>query len=243
LIRITIFFVAALILVLGTSPLVIAQDSFPGNKNLNYGPDPIGIGKNATTAYQFTIHLHNGYDNTAIVKDVIPAEFDITDLSAFCGVAESKAPGKSEGKGNPYKLQPDIIIWNLDGCDSNIGQSLEVTIQTDENPGHAKRGIDFFEPTECGPLFLNDGAVMIDPETFEDVTEPSNSLSVATCLDESDTGDGCVDGDNDGWSVDCGDCDDSVGAINPGAEEICGDLIDNNCDGYIDEGCLPAIPG
>ena len=241
-IRITIFFVAALILVLGTSPLVNAQDPFPGSKIFDSGPNPIGIGKNATTAYQLTIWLNSGYDNTAIVKDVIPAEFDITDLSALCGVAESKAPGKSAGKGNPYKLQPDIIIWDLSDCDNSGSNSLTVTFQTSNNPGHAKRDINFFEPTECGPLFLNDGAVMIDPETFEDVTEPSNSLFVATCLDESDPD--CVDADNDGWSVDCGDCDDSERAINPGAGEICGDGIDNNCDGYIDEDCSsPAVPG
>ena len=240
-IRITIFFVAALILVLGTSPLINAQDSFPGNKDFDSGPDPIGIGKNATTEYRFTIDLDANFDNTAIVKDVVPAEFDVTGLLVSCGSAATKAPGKSEGKGNPYKLHPDIIIWNLDGCDSSISQSLEVTIQTDENPGHAKRGIDFFEPTECGPLYLNDGAVIIDGETFEP-TEPSNSLFVATCLDESDPD--CVDADNDGWSVDCGDCDDSDEAINPGAVEICSDEIDNNCDGYINEDCSsPAIPG
>ena len=98
-IRITIFFVAALILVLGTSPLVIAQDSFPGNKIFDSGPDPIGIGKNATTEYRFTIYLYANFDNTAIVKDVVPAEFDVTGLSASCGSVTTKEPGKSEGKG------------------------------------------------------------------------------------------------------------------------------------------------
>jgi len=242
-IRITIFFVAALILVLGTSPLVNAQD-FPGNKNLNSGLDPVGTGKSVLTPYQFTITLDaNEFENTAIVKDVIPAEFDVTDLSATCGRAFSKAPGKSEGKGNQYKLQPDIVIWDLSGCVNSESQSLTVTFQTSNNPGHAKRDIDFFEPTECGPLYLNDGAVMIDPNTFEAVTEPSNSLVVATCLEEGT--EGCADEDNDGWSIDCEDCDDYDEAINPGAEEICGDRIDNNCDGYIDEGCSssPAIPG
>jgi len=54
-------------------------------------------------------------------------------------------------------------------------------------------------------------------------------------------GAGCSDDlDGDGYIAEsCGgnDCNDDNGSINPGADEICGDLIDNNCDGTIDEGC------
>ncbi|MEA1922677.1 MAG: DUF1566 domain-containing protein, partial [Pseudomonadota bacterium] len=38
-----------------------------------------------------------------------------------------------------------------------------------------------------------------------------------------------------------GDCNDSIAAINPGATEICGDGVDNNCNGEIDEGCCAEI--
>ncbi len=37
------------------------------------------------------------------------------------------------------------------------------------------------------------------------------------------------DDDGDGWTVGMGDCDDSDANINPGAEEICGNNIDENC--------------
>jgi hypothetical protein len=53
-----------------------------------------------------------------------------------------------------------------------------------------------------------------------------------------------VDADEDGWveadneCVPGGDCDDADPAVNPGAEEVCGDEIDNNCDGEIDEDCI-----
>lgn len=43
------------------------------------------------------------------------------------------------------------------------------------------------------------------------------------------------DFDNDGYSLNQGDCDDTNASINPGASEI-EDGIDNDCDGEIDEG-------
>lgn len=35
------------------------------------------------------------------------------------------------------------------------------------------------------------------------------------------------------------DCNDNVAAINPGATEVCGDEMDNNCNGEVDEDCTP----
>jgi hypothetical protein len=41
------------------------------------------------------------------------------------------------------------------------------------------------------------------------------------------------DVDGDGWTVNEGDCDDTDPAIHPDAEEVDGDLVDDNCDGTL----------
>lgn len=43
-----------------------------------------------------------------------------------------------------------------------------------------------------------------------------------------------TDDDGDGWTEDEGDCDDGDGGVFPGAEEICNDGVDDDCDGVSD---------
>jgi len=45
-----------------------------------------------------------------------------------------------------------------------------------------------------------------------------------------------TDNDKDGYTIDV-DCNDNNSLVHPGADEICGNSIDENCDG-IDEGCV-----
>ncbi len=46
-----------------------------------------------------------------------------------------------------------------------------------------------------------------------------------------------TDHDGDGWTRCEGDCNDWDAAVNPGASENCGNEIDDDCDGTINEGC------
>lgn len=44
-----------------------------------------------------------------------------------------------------------------------------------------------------------------------------------------------LDVDSDGFSLAMGDCNDSAASIHPGATEIVGNLVDDDCDGLADE--------
>ncbi len=49
-----------------------------------------------------------------------------------------------------------------------------------------------------------------------------------------------ADGDGVPW---CNDCDDGNAAAHPAAPEICGNHVDDNCDGVVDENCPGETPG
>ena len=50
---------------------------------------------------------------------------------------------------------------------------------------------------------------------------------------------GCRDDDDDGWTTCSGDCNDNDFSINPNGDEICGNHIDEDCDGKTDENTPP----
>jgi hypothetical protein len=46
---------------------------------------------------------------------------------------------------------------------------------------------------------------------------------------------GSIDADADGWSVNAGDCDDADGSVHPGTVDLCGNAVDDDCSGFVDD--------
>ncbi|MFH1469395.1 MAG: MopE-related protein [Pseudomonadota bacterium] len=57
---------------------------------------------------------------------------------------------------------------------------------------------------------------------------------------DTDTDTGPLDADGDGWTVAGGDCDDGLAEVHPGAEEVCNNGLDDDCDGDPEDCALPA---
>jgi hypothetical protein len=86
------------------------------------------------------------------------------------------------------------------------------------------------EPGQCEDGADNDGDGYYDCEDNDCFTSPA-------CTGEVDTGDpvedGDIDGDNDGFTPNEGDCDDDDKKIHPDADEKCNN-VDDDCDGTKD---------
>ncbi|PKN57860.1 MAG: hypothetical protein CVU56_08810 [Deltaproteobacteria bacterium HGW-Deltaproteobacteria-14] len=105
-------------------------------------------------------------------------------------------------------------------CDANCDQSVDFCDVADaDGDGYTTTGGDC---DDSDPLIHPNA-----PERCGDGVDQDCFAGDLAC-------DGLTDQDGDGWPVEV-DCDDTVGAINPGAVEVC-DGVDNDCDGLIDEG-------
>lgn len=100
------------------------------------------------------------------------------------------------------------------------------------------------EGGECGPVDCEDNDTSINPgaeEICEDGLDNDCDGSVDEGCDVT-----CPDADEDGYQdAACGgtDCNDNDVTINPGSAEICGNDIDENCNGASDDSCLTCLDG
>lgn len=101
------------------------------------------------------------------------------------------------------------------------------------------------DPRPCAPgerRCLSEGIAQIcfeDGSIREEECAPDEFCEDGFCLDASPE---CRDNDRDGYGRGCRrgeDCNDRDPLINPGMPEFCGNRLDDNCDGAIDERCPP----
>ncbi len=133
-------------------------------------------------------------------------------------------------------------LWNQNGkCPPEVMAQVEVSLLdcTDsDGDGH-----DAYDPLDCP---TGDDCDDSDPEVHPGIAEVCDNQVDDDCNGLTDTDDPecqCIDGDSDGYGDPASnactylqfDCDDSNGDVHPGAQEICDNGIDDNCDGRTDD--------
>jgi hypothetical protein len=149
---------------------------------------------------------------------------------------------------NDAAVNPGAIESCTDGIDNNCNSLIDDADPSAENCPVTQPPVssctdadnDGFnvEGSTCGPVDCNDDDPLINPDASEDcidgVDNNCNGLVDASDPNAQACPAGCTDIDLDGYAIEgggCGpiDCNDSNPAINPGATDICGDSIDQDC--------------
>jgi hypothetical protein len=201
----------------------------PDELDLSGAPDGqidlvVEVGQDITTAYDYTITYVPEDDTDVVVVDTTPAEWVVTQIESEevdvdqCGESDIAVGGSVvvfKGGKPGKKCQGGTHIW-WTPVPTDPVSTLLVDVTTRLNPGHGKRAIEFYSPTSCGPLYLNDGAAVYEADEngapimkdeFGDPIPPlfeSNALCLAAVEDVDEDGilvrDGTGDEDGDGYT-------------------------------------------
>ncbi len=132
-----------------------------------------------------------------------------------------------------------------DGVDNDCDGQVDEDDAVDAQTWYADSDGDGFGDPSTGVHQCDAPAGDVTDNTDCDDSDASVHLQMQGYADQD--GDGfttggvqtlCTDGSLPAGYVDtqhAGDCDDSDDAVNPAADEVCGDSIDNDCDGQVDD--------
>ena len=137
-----------------------------------------------------------------------------SDGAASDGGADGGADGAGDGgDGGDTGCEELPFYVDADGDGYGVGEPV---LACEAPEGHA--------PTDGD---CDDGDLAFNPGAAEDDCADPNDYNCDGSV-------GYADEDGDGYAA-CEECDDTNPALNPGAPEVCGDAVDNDCDGEADE--------
>ncbi|NTX10843.1 hypothetical protein HUA76_08610 [Myxococcus sp. CA056] len=196
----------------------------------------------------------DGYGNASTATQAcsrpsgyVTSSTDCNDSSAISSPGATEVCDSLDNNCNGSVDEGATSTWYRDADGDGYGNASSTTQACSQPSGHVANTSD-----------CHDGSSSIHPSASETCDGVDNNCNGA--VDEGATSTWYRDVDGDGYGnasqttqscarpagyvANATDCNDSNGAVSPGAAEICRDAIDNNCSGQNNEGCasLPPCP-
>jgi len=200
----------------------------------------------ATDGGTFQIHLYPSGNIETHYQDL---DFDGTGVTIDDAASATIGMNDQVGVGATATVADDALLFSCNTLQPTLeGGGVSWLLCTDAD-------LDGYGDTSCGGADCDDTDPAINPgatETCDDgVDDDCDGVDLVGDADndgyDSDAcvgGNDCddtdplvnpgVDADGDGWDV-CLDCNDNFAFMNPGATEVCGDGIDQDCNGMDDQ--------
>jgi hypothetical protein len=173
---------------------------------------------------------------------------DTVDPSIVDNDGDGFTPANGDCNDTNGAINPGAVEICTDGVDNNCNGLVDSQDSSAVNCPSActDSDVDTYatEGGNCGQVDCDDQNAAISPAAVESCDDGIDNDCDGLIDEGCDVA--CPDVDGDGYlDAVCGgnDCDDTNAAIHPGAAEVCGNSVDNNCNGASDETCTTCPDG